>query len=34
MENRAGEKIELKPKDSISRREEGDTYELAERSDQ
>ena len=32
MENRAGERIELKPKGCISRREEGDTCELAERS--
>lgn len=34
MENRAGEKIELKPKDSISRREGGDTSELEGRSNQ
>lgn len=33
MENRAGERIELKQKGCISRREEGDTCELAERSD-
>lgn len=34
MENRAGERIELKPKGCISRREEDDTHELAERSNQ
>lgn len=32
MENRAGESIELKPKGCISRREEGVSSELAERS--
>lgn len=32
MENRAGERIELKPKGCISRREEGASSELAERS--
>lgn len=34
IENTAGERIELKPKGCISRREEGDTHELAERSNQ
>lgn len=34
MENRAGERIELREKDSISHREEGNAIELAERSDQ
>ena len=34
MENRAGERIDLKPKGGISRREEDDTHELAERSNQ
>lgn len=34
MENQAGEKIELKPKDSISRREGRDTSELEGRSNQ
>lgn len=33
IENTAGERIELKPKGCISRREEDDTHELAERSD-
>ena len=33
MENRDGERIELRPKGCISRREEDDTHELAERSD-
>lgn len=34
IENTAGERIELKPKGCISRREEDDTHELAERSNQ
>lgn len=32
IENTAGERIELKPKGCISRREEGASSELAERS--
>lgn len=34
IENTAGERIELKPKGCISKREEGASSELAERSDQ